>query len=162
MAHKSTTHCEHLLLTAGKSAGNLIFTFFKTRKTCVNLLDIILEIFLILKCERTHEQVVVNRELLENSASFGTLRHSHFNNLVAGSLSDILAFVENMTFTNRNKTHYRLHRCGLSCAVCTDKSYNFALINLKTDTIDRLYNSVVDRNVFNFQHCHNINLRYMP
>ena len=161
MTHNGPSHGQHLLLTAREGACDLITALCQPGEPGVDGLQICFKLLLVLFAVSAHEQVLIDGQFLEDPAAFGNLGHAQMDDLMTGSLGDILAVEGDRAGLLGDQTHHALHGGGLAGAVGTDQRHDLALVDLKADALQRADNAIVDFKILNFQHCHRVNLRCM-
>ena len=122
----------------------------QTGEPFVNGFQIPLKALLILIGVCAHQQVFVDRQLLEDSPPLGDLGHSHMHNFVAGCLGNVLSLKKHGPGLFGNQTGNTLHGSGFSGAVGTDQGHDLPLLHMKTDALQCTDHTVIYLEIIHF------------
>ena len=154
-------HCtgdsQHLLLTTGQGACQLVLTFQQTGEHFVHGSDVLLDLCLVLAGVTANIQVFSNGQLGEYMTAFQALCHTQTQDLVAGHSGDVLALVQDLAIVytgSRSQTGDGLQSGGLTGTVGTDDGDDFTLFDLQVDTADNADVTIMVMQVLNFKQCH--------
>ena len=138
MAHKGAAHGHHLLLTAGKRAGQLAATFLQTREVVEHHLKILTQTGLVFETERAHLQVLLHAHAGEHVAAFRHMGHAQRDDLVRMRFEQIVAIIGNAAGFGRHQTGDGVQGGGLAGAVGSDQGDDLAVVHLEANALDRV------------------------
>ena len=150
MNHEAAAHGKHLLLTAGKRAGNLLAALLQTGKALIDVFQRLGDV--ILSGKGPHLQILLDGHLQEDAPSFGDVRHAVPHERVGIAVGDILVQKTDAAGFWMQQAGNRFQGGGFTRAVRTDQRDGFSLMDFKGNALDGMNGTVVDMDLINLQH----------
>ena len=133
LGHQRAAERQHLTLAAGQRAGKLIASFGKTRKACVDILQIALYGGTVAPARISAEdKVVLDRHLGEQLAPLRHEADAAPHALLCAERADIDLFVAAHAF-RRQQAHQRGEQGGFARAVRADHGDDLSGLHLEAD-----------------------------
>ena len=134
LGHKGTSDGEHLLLTAAETARRALAPLAQNRK---EVIDVSGHLGKGSRPPRhiARDQVLFDRQTLENSASLWTMADAARHDFVRAQTGDVLLFVADVTRANIAQARNGVEKGCFARSVRPDKSNNFAGQNLGANAV---------------------------
>src|SRR6266481_7330331 len=149
LGHQRPANHQHLLLTARKIARGLVAAFLQRRKDVVDAADAFADDSKIAAGVATGNQIVLDRQILENPPSFEHLGHSAFDDGVGRQAVEPLAVELDRTLGDlpalgAQQPRYGLQGRRLAGPVGAEQGGDAALLGEQRDTLKHQDDAVID------------------
>jgi hypothetical protein len=154
LRHQRPGHGQHLLLTAGQRARDLLRALLESREHGVPALDALLDDGLVLDREGPHAEVLLDRQPSEHATTLGDLHDAQRDHVMGRHVGQVLSVETDGSLSGDEEAADRVEGGGLACAVGADERDDLALFDRQGDPLERVDVAVVGVEVVHLEQGH--------